>query len=112
MSNQFIDHQRENLARVISLYRAGDLPAHHVTLAAEALLHVLDPAAIEDVEYPSLDWRLEAWAQCRAAGEHGRRCTRRRGHVSLDHRDLEVSWPVEETAAQTIDNNSRQGDAP
>ena len=93
MFDQSVQFALDNLARQIARVDAGDTGTGAIRIAAEALLRVAAPAAVEDREYFSVDLALDADAQCGATSdEHARRCTRRVEHVSSSHRSLEISW--------------------
>lgn len=84
----------DNLRVWVERFKAENVgkPTPPVVAAAEHLLMVSDPAAVEDREYHRVDLRLRESQQCGAHGPYGRVCKRRAEHVSADHRDLEISW--------------------
>ena len=83
-----------NLARQLERVAAGEAGTDALVIAAEALLRVTSPAAVEDREYFSVDLALPRGERCLAQGKHGRVCSRRYQHVSPTHRDAEISWAV------------------
>lgn len=86
----------DHLARYVQLVKNGERPARDLIGAAEAVLRVTSPAAVEDREYMTVDLTLPVSERCGAEyGKWGRVCSRRAGHVSPDHRDLEFSWADE-----------------
>lgn len=96
MFDQTVQFALDNLARQIARVDAGETDAGAIRVAAEQVLRVAAPAAVEDREYFSVDLALDADAQCGATSpEHNRRCSRRVEHVSTDHRSLEISWAVD-----------------
>lgn len=92
MYDQTTQHMLDNLGRWVAEVEAGRETPDAVVLAAKALLRVTSPAAVEDREYYT-DMVLPAEQRCGAEyGRWGRVCSRRAGHVSPDHRDMEFSW--------------------
>lgn len=88
-----ISYARENLVRQIARVDAGETDVNAIRIAAEELLRVTDPAAIEDAEYHRVDLELPISLRCGSRmPEYGRSCSRRAGHVSPTHRDGEISW--------------------
>lgn len=82
----------DHLARYVQRVKNGERPASDLIGVAEAVLRVTSPAAVEDREYYT-DMVLPAEQRCGAEyGKWGRVCSRRAGHVSPDHRDMEFSW--------------------
>lgn len=94
MYDQSTKHAIENLARQIARVDAGETDDSAIRVAAEALLRVASPEAVEDREYYWVDLKLVRSEQCLAKGEHGRVCSRRFQHASPTHRDCEISWAV------------------
>lgn len=94
MYDQTTQHALDNLARQIARVDAGETEAGAIRTAAEALLRVTSPAAVEDREYFRVDLELPRGERCLARGEYDRVCSRRYRHVSPTHRDCEISWPV------------------
>lgn len=94
MYDQTTQHAINNLARWVEEYRAENVgkATPSVVSAAEYLLRVTSPEAVEDREYHSVDLALPEHQRCGAIGEYGRICFRRANHVSPDHRSLEFSW--------------------
>jgi len=88
----------DNLARQIARVDAGELTvaagADAIRVAADALLRVTSPAAVEDREYFTVDLGLPISARCAARGDNGLVCSRRDNHVSPTHRCAEISWAV------------------
>lgn len=86
----------DNLAHWVGEVEAGRRGPDAVMIAAKALLRVTSPAAVEDREYLTVDLNLPVSERCGAEyGKWGRVCSRRAGHVSPDHRDMEFSWTDE-----------------
>lgn len=92
MYDQTTQHMLDNLGRWVAEVEAGRRGPEAVVAAAKALLRVTSPEAVEDREYYA-DLTLPADKRCGAEyGRWGRVCSRRAGHVSTSHRDLEFSW--------------------
>ena len=91
MYDQTTQFARDNLARQIERVNRGEASEKAIRIAAEQLLRVTTPAAIEDREYGK-DLALPISARCGERGQYGRVCSRRANHVSPDHRDIEYSW--------------------
>lgn len=90
--DSIVIHARETLEKQLVRYRAGG-SVDGVIVAAEQLLRVTSPAAVEDREYFSVDLGLPISQRCGEVSERwGRKCSRRAGHVHPNHRDAEVSW--------------------
>ena len=88
----YVQAALDNLERQVKRVEAGETEPDAVMIAAKALLRVTSPAAVEDREYYT-DMVLPAEQRCGAEyGKWGRVCSRRAGHVSPDHRDMEFSW--------------------
>lgn len=92
-----IRHAMVNLQTWIDRYQGVPGEAMPpVVVAAQHLLSVLDPRAIEDREYHSYDLALPISRRCGAEyGKWGRSCSRRLGHINESHRDGEISWTDE-----------------
>ena len=91
----YVQAALDNLERQVKRVEAGETEPDAVMIAAKALLRVTSPAAVEDREYYT-DMVLPAEQRCGAEyGKWGRVCSRRAGHVSPDHRDMEFSWTDE-----------------
>lgn len=83
-----------NLARQLERVAAGEAGTDAIRIAAEALLRVASPAAVEDREYFRVDLELPRGERCLAKGDNGLVCGRRYRHVSPTHRSAEISWAV------------------
>jgi len=94
--DQTTQHAIDNLAHWVEQYRAENVgkATLPVVAAAEHLLRVASPEAVEDREYYN-DIELPRSERCLAKGPYGRICSRRYQHVSERHRDMEVSWTDE-----------------
>lgn len=86
----------DNLDRMLREVEAGKRGTDALRIAAEQVLRVTSPAAIEDREYHTIDLALPISEQCGHHGPYGRVCDRRANHVSPDHREAEVSWKGED----------------
>ena len=92
-----ISHAVDNLQVWVTRWKDEHVgePTIPVVAAAEHLLRVMSPEAVEDREYHTVDLALPVTARCGAYGSRtGRTCSRRYGHVSDTHRDGEITWPV------------------
>lgn len=94
MYDSTTQHALDNLARQLARVDAGEAGTDAIRIAAEAVLRVTSPAAVEDREYFNVDLELPRGERCLAKGDHGRVCSRRYRHVSPTHRDCEISWAV------------------
>lgn len=95
MYDSTTQHALDNLARQIARVDAGETDAGAIRTAAEALLRVTNPAAVEDREYFRVDLELPRGERCLAVSDdHGLVCSRRYRHVSDTHRSHEISWAV------------------
>jgi hypothetical protein len=83
----------DHLARYVQLVKDGERNPRDLIGVAEAVLRATSPEAVEDREYMTVDLNLPASERCGDEyGRWGRVCSRRDGHVSPTHRDLEFSW--------------------
>lgn len=95
MYDQTTQFALDNLARQLARVDAGQTEPDAIRIAAEQVLRVTSPAAVEDREYHTVDLALPADQRCGAIGERsGRTCSRRANHVSDTHRCMEISWAV------------------
>ena len=89
MIDTTIEYARQNLDKVIAMHAEGKADLKYVLIAAQQLLRVMSPEAVEDREYFTQLGQGEA---CGEVGMYGRACSRRKGHVNETHRDMEYSW--------------------
>ncbi len=94
MYDQTTQHALDNLARQIARVDAGETEAGAIRTAAEALLRVTSPEAVEDREYFYVDLNMIRSERCLAQGDNGLTCGRRYGHISPTHRSHEITWAV------------------
>lgn len=83
-------HALDNLATMLQDVKTGKRGTDALRIAAEQVVRVTSPAAVEDRNYfADLEAEVD---RCGAPGEHGRFCSRRAGHVSPTHRSMEITW--------------------
>lgn len=82
----------DNLATQLKRVEAGEAGTDAILIAAEQVLRVTSPAAVEDREYFTVDLALPRSERCGHHGPYGRVCSRRFQHASPTHREAEISW--------------------